>query len=256
MQIKFNKNNRLDYRLFLFISKFADKFLGMNFGTISGDIISSTSLSGADKRRLEESIYGLFTEIETGFSDAGFLGRVVQGDHVECAMRAPQYVLRMALLLKTYIKSLELPKDKPKDKRIDRFREHGLRLAAAIAPLDTLDLKTGIIDGEAIQLSGRAIKNQDTSEKQKVIIKSTMFFRSPDKTVEEQFAPVFALLDVLLSKSSAKQCQVIYYKLLGFNEGEIAQTLGKYQSTINQHSTAAGWHAIEKSVKYFEKQMV
>jgi hypothetical protein len=228
----------------------------MNFGTISGDIISSTSLSGADKRRLEESLYNLFAEIETRFADTAFLGRVVQGDHVECAMEKPQYVLRMALLLKTFIKSLELPKDKPKDKRIERFREHGLRLAAAVAPLDTFDPKTGIIDGEAIQLSGRAIKNLDTSEKQKVIIKSTMFFRSPDQSIEEQFAPVFALLDVLLSKSSAKQCQVIYYKLFGFNEGEIAQKLGKYQSTINQHSTAAGWHAIEKTVKYFEKLMV
>jgi hypothetical protein len=228
----------------------------MNFGTISGDIISSTSLSGADKRRLEESLYNLFTEIDARFADAAFLGRVVQGDHIECAMEKPHYVLRMALLLKTFIKSLELPKDKPKDKRIERFREHGLRLAAAVAPLDTFDPKKGIIDGEAIQLSGRAIKNLDTSEKQKVIIKSTMFFRSPDPSIDEQFTPVFALLDVLLSKSSAKQCRVIYYKLFGFNEGEIAQILGKYQSTINQHSTAAGWHAIEKTVKYFEKLMV
>ncbi|MGM0531028.1 MAG: fumarate hydratase [Bacteroidota bacterium] len=228
----------------------------MNYGTISGDIISSTSLSGNDKRRLEESITGLLEDLTRKFSGAGFYGRLVQGDYIECAISKPQYVLRIALLLKAFIKSLELPKDKPKDKRIEHFKEHGMRLAAAVAPLDTLDTKAGIIDGEAIQLSGRAIKNMDTSYKQKVIIKSTMFFCSPDKRTEEQFTPVFALLDVLFSKSSAKQCQVIYYKLLGFNEGYIAKTLGKYQSTINQHSTAAGWHAIEKSVKYFESQIV
>ena len=228
----------------------------MNYATISGDIISSTSLSGADKRRLEQSITGLFADLTEKYSDMVFYGRLVQGDHVECAMSAPQYVLRIALMLKTFIKSLELPKDKPKDKRIEHFKEHGLRLAAAVAPLDTLDSQAGIIDGEAIQLSGRAIKNLDTSAKKKVIIKNTMFFCSPNRKEEEQFAPVFALLDVLLSKCSAKQCQVIYYKLLGFNEGEIAQSLGKYQSTINQHSTAAGWHAIEKSVTYFEKQIV
>ena len=170
-------------------------------------------------------------------------------------MSQPQYLLRVALILKTFIKSLGLPKDSPKDKRIDHFKEHGLRLAAAVAPLDTLDIKAGIMDGEAIQLSGRAIKNMDTSEKQKVIIKNTMFFCSKDKQTEDQFAPLFALLDVLLSKSSAKQCQVVYYKLLDYNEREIAKVLGKYQSTINQHSTAAGWHAIEKSVKYFENQI-
>ncbi|MFP4620637.1 MAG: hypothetical protein ACLFM7_04960 [Bacteroidales bacterium] len=225
----------------------------MNYATISGDVISSTSLSGRDKRRLEESINGLLNELSSRYSDEGFYGRLVQGDHVECAMRKPQYVLRIALILKTYIKSLELPKDKPKDKRVNWFKEHGLRLAAAVAPLDSLDPKAGIIDGKAIQLSGRAIKNLDTSEKQKVIIKHTLFFCSPDKQTEEQFVPVFFLLDVLLSKSSPKQCKVIYYKLLGYNEGEIAGILGKYQSTINQHSTAAGWHAIEKSVEYFEK---
>ncbi|MFW5901053.1 MAG: fumarate hydratase [bacterium] len=225
----------------------------MNYATISGDVISSTSLSGRDKRRLEESINGLLNELSSRYSDEGFYGRLVQGDHVECAMRKPQYVLRIALILKTYIKSLELPKDKPKDKRVNWFKEHGLRLAAAVAPLDSLDPKAGIIDGKAIQLSGRAIKNLDTSEKQKVIIKHTLFFCSPDKQTEEQFVPVFFLLDVLLSKSSPKQCKVIYYKLLGYNEGEIAGILGKYQSTINQHSTAAGWHAIERSVEYFEK---
>lgn len=227
----------------------------MHYATISGDVISSTSLSIGDKRRLEESINNLFKELANRYSDAGFYGRLVQGDHVECAMSVPQYVLRVALLLKTYIKSLDLPKDEPKDRRVDRFKEYGLRLAAAVAPLDTLDTKAGIIDGEAIQLSGRAIKNMDTSEKQKVIIKNTMFFCSPDKQTEEQFVPLFALLDVLLSKSSAKQCHVIYYKLLGYSEGEVAKILGKYQSTINQHSTAAGWHAIEKSVKFFEKQI-
>ncbi|MEF8811008.1 MAG: hypothetical protein V5A47_08815 [Bacteroidales bacterium] len=228
----------------------------MNYGTISGDIISSTSLSGNDKRRLEKGITGLFEDLTNRYAAAGFYARLVQGDHVECAMSAPEFVLRLALIIKTYIKSLELPKDEPRDKRIERFKEHGLRLAAAVAPLDTLDRKAGIIDGEAIELSGRAIKNMDTSDKQKVIIKDTMFFCSPDKGTEEQFAPVFALLDVLLSKCSAKQCRVIYYKLLGYNEGEIAKILKKYQSTINQHSTAAGWHAIEKSVKYFESQIV
>lgn len=228
----------------------------MNYGTISGDIISSTSLSGNDKRRLEKSINDLFEDLSGRYAAAGFYGRLVQGDHVECAMSAPQFMLRVALILKTYIKSLELPKDEPKDKRIDRFKEHGLRMAAAVAPLDTLDTEAGIIDGEAIELSGRAIKNMDTSDKQKVIIKNTMFFCSPDKGTEEQFATVFALLDVLFAKCSAKQCRVIYYKLLGYNEGEIAKILGKYQSTINQHSTAAGWHAIEKSVKYFESQIV
>jgi hypothetical protein len=37
------------------------------------------------------------------------------------------------------------------------------------------------------------------------------------------------------------------------SEKEISEKLGRNQSTISQHSTAAGWQAIEKSVLYFEK---
>lgn len=226
----------------------------MNFATISGDIISYTALSSADKRKLEEKTINLLGDIKKDYSYADFYGRLVQGDYIECAMKEPKYALRIALLLKTFIKSMKLPKDKAKDKRINLFKEHGLRLAVAVAPLDTLNAKAGIIDGEAIQLSGRTIKNQYTSKKQKAVIKNTMFFISSNKKIEEQFTPVFSLLDMLLSKCSAKQCEVIFYKLLDLNEKEIAEKLGKYQSTINQHSTAAGWHAIEKSVLYFEKQ--
>ena len=66
---------------------------------------------------------------------------------------------------------------------------------------------------------------------------------------------VFSLLDVIISGCSAKQCEVVFYKLLNFTEQDIAKKTGKYQSTISQHSTASGWSAIEKAVSYFEKSV-
>jgi iron uptake system EfeUOB component EfeO/EfeM len=85
-----------------------------------------------------------------------------------------------------------------------------------------------------------------------VVIKNTMFFCSNDKKLQEQFDTIFSLIDTIISKCSAKQSEIIYYKLLGFNEREISEKLHKYQSTISQHSTAAGWISIEKAVNYFE----
>jgi len=60
---------------------------------------------------------------------------------------------------------------------------------------------------------------------------------------------------VLLSKCSAKQSEVLYYKLLNYTEKEISERLKKSQSTISQHSTAAGWIAIEKALYYFENNL-
>lgn len=224
----------------------------MNYATISADVISYTSLPEDEKRHLESEIKRLLGELTKKYSKYSFFGRLVQGDYIECALNSPKHALRIALLLKTFVKSFETGKQKNPGSQLKYFKEYGIRLAVAIAPLDKLDPSNGIIDGEAIYLSGRTIKSFSTSDKQKVTIKNTMFFRMGDKQLNEQFETIFSLLDTILSKCSAKQSEIIYYKLLDYSEKEISGKLGKYQSTISQHSTAAGWLSIEKAVNYFE----
>lgn len=224
----------------------------MNYATISADVISFTSLSEKEKRKLQSGIKLLLIDFSERFKKFSFYGRLVQGDYIECAINAPKYSLRIALLLKTYIKSIDFEKTKSNKSKLKYFFEYGIRLAVAIAPLTKLDPKNGIIDGEAIYLSGRTIKNYSTSDKQKIVIKNTMFFCSPNNKLQEQFDTLFSLLDTIISKCSAKQSNVIFYKLLDLSEKDISKKLDKYQSTISQHSTAAGWLSIEKAINYFE----
>ncbi|MBN1134898.1 MAG: hypothetical protein JXA38_08360 [Methanosarcinaceae archaeon] len=203
-----------------------------------------------EKRQLESGIKEFLYYLSEKYSKSSFYGRIVQGDYIECALESPEYALRIALLLKTLVKSFYF--NNSKDKRLKYFNEHGIRLAVAIAPLNRLDPKKGIIDGEAIYLSGRTIKNLSTSDKQKIIIKNTMFFCMKEDILKHQFDTIFTLLDTIISRCSPKQCEIIHYKLKGFSEKDISKHLKKYQSTISQHSTAAGWLSIEKSVNYFE----
>jgi hypothetical protein len=227
----------------------------MNNAAISADIISSSVLSQDDKKVLRDCILQLIGELSNKYRDEKFLGRIVQGDYIECAIQDPRHALRIALLLKTFIKSLELPQKGSGDKRVRYFKEHGIRLAVAVAPLAILDPREGIIDGEAIYMSGRTIKNMSTSDKQKIIIKNTMFFKSTDDEEQEKFDAIFSLLDKIIAGCSGKQCEILYYKLSGLSEKEISKKLNKNQSTISQHSTAAGWQAIEKTVNYFENHI-
>ncbi len=221
----------------------------MNGAAISADVISYTSLSEADRRNLEDKIRKILDELSQKYKD--FYGRIIQGDYIECAMPDSKPALRIALLLKTYIKSIEL-QNNVKNKGIKYFKEHGIRLALAIAPLTTINPQRGIIDGEAIYLTGRLIRNYSTANKQRIVIKKTMYFLSPDEKIAEQFETIVTLLDTLIARCSAKQCEVIYLRLLGMSEMAVSKKLGKNQSTISQHSTAAGWHAIDKAVNYFE----
>jgi hypothetical protein len=224
----------------------------MNYATISADVISYTSLSETEKRKLESGVKQLLCDLTEKFGKKSFFGRLVQGDYIECAANDPKSSLRIALLLKTYIKSIGFESTKSDKIRLKYFFEHGIRLAIAIAPLTHFDPENGIIDGEAIYLSGRTIKNFSTSDKQKIIIKNSMFFCSPDNRVQEQFDTLISLLDTILSRCSAKQSEVVFYKLMDLSERDIAKKLNKYQSTISQHSTAAGWLSIDKAIQYFE----
>lgn len=226
-----------------------------NFATISADVISYTSLAEEEKRELESAIKQLLFDLTVKYGKYSFFGRLVQGDYIECAVDSPKYALRIALLLKTLVKSFDFSKNAITDNRLKYFNEHGVRLAVAVAPLVKLDPEIGIIDGEAIYLSGRAIKNISTSDKQKIVIKNTMYFCSNDISLQEPYETIFSLLDTIISKCSAKQSQILYYKLLNLSEKEISQRLSKSQSTVSQHSTAAGWLSIEKTVNYFENSI-
>lgn len=224
----------------------------MNSATISADVIAYTSLPGEVRKLLDKKIRNILHTLTEKYPVGHFFGRISQGDHIECALRTPEHALRIALLLKTGVKSLDISYVKNKA-QVKHFVEHGIRLALAIAELSIIDAANGIIDGEAIYMSGRTLKTQSTSDKEKIIIKRTMFFLCNEPETQEKMDVVVALLDKLIARSSAKQNEVIYHKLLGMSEKEISKTLSRNQSTISQHSTAAGWQAIEKAVEYFEK---
>ena len=225
----------------------------MTRAAISGDIIAYTSLSNASKDKIESAIEQLFKELKIRFD---VFGRIIKGDYLECYIPAPEDSLRVALAIKAFIKSLP-PRLKDADnRRISAFKTHGIRLAIGIGEITRFDPDKGIIDGEAIYYSGRLINDsRATSDKERIVIKNTMYIKTYDKAIDKMAEPMLALLDFLISKSTARQCSVLYLKLLGNNEEEIASKLALSQSTVNKHSTSMGWNAIEKAIDYFEESV-
>jgi hypothetical protein len=227
----------------------------MPYAIISGDIVASTSLSINGKKFIENAFKLLLSELEKKFN---VYGRIIKGDYIECYVPNNYQALRVCLVIKTYIKSLDIDEfgnGFVDNTRAKLFKTYGIRLAIGIGDLMRLDIKNGIIDGEAIYNSGRIINELKTSNKQKVSIKNTLFIKSNDQKLDNQIEPLLALIDVILSKSTAKQCQILYLKLIGFNEKQIVEKLDLKQSTVNQHSTSIGWQAVEKAVLFFENIM-
>jgi hypothetical protein len=230
----------------------------MNKATISADIVSSTSLNVEQRLVLEKELTKLLRILKQNLGSKVFFGRLIKGDYIECVLDNPKLALRVALVIKSFVKSLNFKTGKTgkTDKKINKklldFKEYGIRIAVGIGELAIWNKKKGIIDGEAIYFSGRAINEMTSSEKKR---KNTLVFKSNQDSWNDSFSPIFSLLDVLSAESTRAQSEIIFYKLLNKSEKEISEILKKSQSTINQHSTAAGWYAIERAVKYFETQI-
>ncbi len=223
----------------------------MKYSVISGDIVSSTSLNNEDQKFVEEKIKDLLSDLRQEFN---VYGRVIKGDYLECVVPNPAQGLQVALGIKSFIKAIpvETKKYTKGDNRIKQFKTHGIRLAIGYGELSRYNPEEGIIDGEAIYFSGREISGETTYNKERIVIKNTLFFASKNDDLNKNFQPLLALLDVLLSKATSRQCEVLYLKLMNNQEEEIAKKLGIGQSAVNQHSTSVGWNAIEEAVNYFK----
>ncbi len=223
----------------------------MNYSVISGDIVSSTSLNNEDRKFVEENLQNLLSELKQEFN---VYGRIIKGDYLECVVPNPSEGLQVALAIKSFVKAIDVDtkKYKKEDNRVKQFKIHGVRLAIGYGELSRYKPEEGIIDGEAIYFSGREISGETTYNKERIVIKNTLFFASKNENLNRNFLPLLALLDVLMGKATSRQCEVLYLKLMNNSEEEIAKRLGIGQSAVNQHSTSVGWNAIEEAVNYFK----
>jgi hypothetical protein len=157
------------------------------------------------------------------------------------------------LAIKAYVKAIAMTPSVHASNavRFKYFTDHGIRLAIGYGELSRFDPSKGTVDGEAVYLSGRKISEESTHQKARVSIKNTLFFVSHHQALNNEIEPLLALLDVLLAKATGRQCQVLYLKLRGLSEEAIAEAMSVSQPVVNRHSTAIGWHAIEKTIIRF-----
>jgi hypothetical protein len=210
------------------------------YATISADIVSSTSLSLESTIELKQKIGQLLKLLENKYTN--FWGRQMKGDYIECFIPNVADSFRIALIIKSYIKSLSLPEIKlNKD-----FQTYGIRISIGIGAMRLIDRNEDILDGEAIYLSGRAIENM-TLNKGTISISVNNFLLSSELNL------IALLTDALVNNATKKQCEVLFYKLLAMKEEDIAKKLGISQPTVNSHSSSAKWYCIEEALKYFEQ---
>lgn len=210
--------------------------------TISADIVSSTSLKTEDLISLTKELKGLMDGLENEIK--GFWGRIVKGDSIECYFEDDRMTLRVALLLKLRTKMFASQVE-----CAEATKRQGLRFAIGAGSMKVVSKDDDLIDGEAIYISGRAIQ------------KSNMKLDDAYQAEHNEWgdvslqASIVSLLDWMVGNYTAKQCEVVYWKLRGWKETDIAKKLKVKQPTVNSRSTSAGWSVVDQAVKAFEDEL-
>lgn len=210
--------------------------------TISADIVRSTSLSTEALIKLRKNIEGLFDTLEKKYSS--FWARIVRGDSIECFVPEYKYSLRIAILIKLFVKMQVW--SGYCDEELRRF---GIRFSIGIADIRYADKYQDIIDGPAIYMSGR---NLDEISRMGNAYTAFQIMDAP-REFSNFMDSYVALLSNLVDTYSAKQAEVVFYKLLGYKEVEISEKLGIYQSSVNTRSTNAQWGLVNTAIKGFEE---
>lgn len=210
------------------------------YATISADIVSSTALSKNETIKLKKSIKELFMCLEEKYPK--FWGRQIKGDYIECLIPNATDAFRIALLLKSLMKSFHT-KD---NKRTKDFQTYGLRIAIGIGDMRIINKTQNILDGEAIYLSGRAIENMGA------LYKGTLNIETANEQLAAPLRAIALLTDAVMNNATRRQSEVIYHKLLSEKEVDIANAMGIKQSSVNGHATTAKWYCIEEALNYFE----
>ena len=198
---------------------------------ITGDIVDSTEINFDNRENT-------FAQFNVGLEMIKKEFKIdyewYRGDAFQLKTVQPAISLRIALMIKFWIKSFE----------IEIKKAHDIRLSLGIGTIEINKKQLSLSDGEAFRISGRNLDSLKSS-RQSLIIDANDSYSNALKAES-------ILLNAIINNITPIQSKVLFYKLKGYKEEDIAKKLGLAQSTVNQHSNAGNWNVFAKYIAYFE----
>src|SRR5882724_11423321 len=218
---------------------------------ITGDIVSSGKIKPVTREKLYEAINDLLKGLKKKWIREY---ETYRGDSLQCAASSPENALRIALIIRSFLRAYNPTPSRSKQMQKKKKRpvkgyfttSFDIRLAIGIGKADFINKKKiSNSDGEAFRSSGNTLDKLKKNN-QRLAIKTF------NKDFDRQNEPAILLLDGLIQKWTKNQAELVYYKLQNKKEDEIARLLGISQSAVNQRTKTAQWNAIDKLIEYFE----
>jgi hypothetical protein len=195
---------------------------------ISGDIIGSSQLKSASRKKLQQ-LLDLFFECAT-LEWYDMQAQQYRGDSIQIIFTANRLAaLRAALLLHTCLIK-------------ENFK---IRLAIGVGEINFQSGQVITSDGPAFQSSGPYL---DGLAKSGEIISIASF----DEDFTSEWQVHSAALNYILQRLTQQQAEALYLQLQDRTQAAIAKELKIKQPSVHQRLQAAGWPVVQKILNRFE----
>jgi len=195
---------------------------------ISGDIIGSSQLKPASRKKLQQLLDLFFENTTSEWPD--MQAQQYRGDSLQAILTENCIAaLRIALLLHTYLIK-------------ENFK---IRLAIGVGEINFKSGQVITSDGTAFQTSGPFL---DALAKNGEIISIASY--DDDFTSEWQVHS--SSLNYILQHLTQQQAEAVYLQLQDHTQATIAKKLKIKQPSVHQRLQAAGWPVVQKILYRFE----
>lgn len=215
-----------------------------SYAVLTGDIVNSSTLNVAERETLLRAMTGLFDKNQEESENNLRLKvtfEIYRGDSFQILLDVPEQALRIALIIRTYLRS--------QISINDRLIASDARIAIGIGSVDSYSTTLAESNGEAFRFSGRLL---DTLKKEP----NQIAVKSQQPTLDDEMNTALVLLEGIISKWTALQAEVVYYKLQNYTEVRIAELLKVKQPAVNQRAKAASWVAVERLLTRYQELVI
>ena len=195
---------------------------------ISGDIIGSSSLRPAARKKLQQLLDAFFRQAATQWPD--LKAQQYRGDSVQVVITENRLAaLRIGLLLQSYLIK-------------EKFK---MRLAIGVGEINFKSKDVITSDGSAFQASGPHLD---------ALVKSgeVIDVAGSEDDFTSEWAVHSVALNYIIQRWSPNQAEAIYLQLQDHTQQTIARKLKIKQPSVHQRLQGAGWPVVQKILYRFE----
>ena len=204
---------------------------------LTGDIIDSSRLEEAKFQMVMEQLGNELARLKN--AERIDFYEMYRGDAFQTYLKNPGEGLNILFKIRTLINSLKPETDKRGQQPAFNIR-FGLGIGFLSGEPDNLQTKE-----TPFVLSGQALDKISTEG-------STIAIKTENEFINQELDTEFFLLEYILQKWTPVAAGILYNKLYGQTERQIAGELGISQSAVNQHSRQACWNGIQKLIERYQ----